>query len=152
MGLCIVRALAIWTKWAKLQTLLSGDSPWWLHEVARFAWGEIPYRDFYWPYGPLSIAVFSYPMRWFGVRFETAQIVMDVLSLIIVVIYWRIPRGIYCRRGCTCLPYFCWLRSEPLPKRISACSRSRAIRLVFMWRQSACFSCFWGYSVTGSRF
>lgn len=92
IGVLIVCALAIWTKWDKLPSLLSGDSPWWLHEVSRFAWGEMPYRDFYWPYGPLSIAVFSYPMRWFGVRFETAQIVIDALSLIIVFLYWRILR------------------------------------------------------------
>src|SRR4051812_48844925 len=89
VGVC---AVAAWTKWVKLYSLISGDSGWWLHEVARQAWGDVPYRDFYWPYGPLSMAVFSYPMRWFGVRFEVAQITIDILSVVIVILYARIMR------------------------------------------------------------
>ena len=92
LGVVGVCAIAAWTKWVKLYSLISGDSGWWLHEVARQAWGDVPYRDFYWPYGPLSMAVFSYPMHWFGVRFEVAQITIDILSVVIVILYACIMR------------------------------------------------------------
>src|SRR5437660_9699941 len=35
------------------------------------------YRDFYWPYGPLSADIFGWTMRIFGVRFAVAQAVVD---------------------------------------------------------------------------
>jgi hypothetical protein len=92
IGLCAICGITVWTKWVKLVSLLFMDSAWWLHEAARFAWGDVPYRDFYWPYGPLSIAVLSYPMRWFGVRFDVAQIVLDILSVVIVVLFTRVMR------------------------------------------------------------
>lgn len=43
-----------------------GDMGVWLHEVERFARGEIPYRDFYWPYPPATIWLMGLVGKVFG--------------------------------------------------------------------------------------
>jgi hypothetical protein len=89
--LCV---LGISLKWLKLNTLASMDPGWWMNQAGRMASGEAPYRDFYWPYGPLSIAVLGYPMRWFGLRFEVAQITVDLLSVVIVVLIYLLAKRV----------------------------------------------------------
>src|SRR5437660_585875 len=79
-------------KWGKLNSLLLLDPAWWLNEYARYARGELLYRDFYWPYGPLSADIFAWTMRLFGVRFTVAQAVVDLLSLVVIVLVYRIAR------------------------------------------------------------
>jgi hypothetical protein len=79
-------------KWGKLNSLLEHDSAWWLNEYARYARGELPYRDFYWPYGPLSADIFAWSMRIFGVRFAVAQAVIDLLSIVVIVLIYKLAR------------------------------------------------------------
>jgi hypothetical protein len=90
--LVLLTAAAIWLKWGKLNSLLTDDPAWWLNEYARYARGELPYHDYYWPYGPLSADIFAWPMRWLGVRFAVVQTIVDVLSALIVVLVYKIAR------------------------------------------------------------
>lgn len=93
LPLVLVFTLACaWWKWVKLNSLLWLDPAWWLNEYGRYAAGELPYRDFYWPYGPLSAQLFAWPMRMFGERFVTVQIVMDILSALVVLLVYLIAR------------------------------------------------------------
>lgn len=88
--LLLFTTMGIWWKWGKLNSLLWLDPAWWLNEYVRYARGELPYLDFYWPYGPLSADVFAWPMRWFGTRFAVAQVVIDILSLLVVFLVYKI--------------------------------------------------------------
>src|SRR5579884_2866892 len=84
--------LAAWIKWNKLDSLLWQDPAWWLNEYARHAAGELPYRDFYWPYGPLSQDIFAWALRALGRSFNTVQLVVDLLSAVVVFFVYRIAR------------------------------------------------------------
>jgi len=77
-------------KWGKLNSLLLLDPAWWLNEYGRYAQGELPYRDFYWPYGPLSADIFAWAMYVFGAHFAVAQAVVDLLSLVVIVLVYKI--------------------------------------------------------------
>jgi hypothetical protein len=91
-ALLLFTGFAIWSKWGKLNSLLLLDPAWWLNEYSRYARGELPYRDYYWPYGPLSADVFGWALRLFGVRFGVVQTVMDVLSIAVVAFVYAIAR------------------------------------------------------------
>jgi hypothetical protein len=88
--LALFSVLAAYVKWGKLDSLLWQDPAWWLNEYGRYARGELPYRDFYWPYGPLSADLFAWPMRIFGARFAVVQTVLDLISATIVFLVYRI--------------------------------------------------------------
>lgn len=90
--LLLFTAYAIWAKWGKLDSLLWLDPAWWLNEYGRYARGELLYRDFYWAYGPLSADIFGWPLRWFGARFSTVQAIMDIVSLAVVFLVYKIAR------------------------------------------------------------
>ncbi|MGA7414087.1 MAG: hypothetical protein WBW33_26675 [Bryobacteraceae bacterium] len=77
-------------KWCTLVTVMEMDPSWWIKEFFRYATGELPYRDFYWPYGPLPAMVFAYSLRLLGMRIEVLQVVIDVLSLINVFAFYRL--------------------------------------------------------------
>lgn len=85
-------AWAIWIKWGKLDSLLWQDPAWWLNACGRFAHYQLPFRDYYWPYGPLSLDLFGWPMRLLGPSFTVAQIVIDILSAAVVFFVYRIAR------------------------------------------------------------
>ena len=56
----------------------------WLFQVARFASGQMPYRDFSWNYPPLAIFLLGSIAHWFGATFAVMQIAMDLISLAVV--------------------------------------------------------------------
>src|SRR5260370_31923666 len=64
-------------RWTKIPSLMDEDPSWVLGEVARFARGELPYRDFLWLYPPLGIFLTGYPLRWFGATFAGFQVTED---------------------------------------------------------------------------
>src|SRR5437660_4664040 len=86
-GLSAVAALLLWPKLHALPWL---DPSWWLQEMARFAQGQVPYRDYYWPYPPLSVFVFGIALRVCGQKFWVAQTVIDAFSLAVMlgIYYW----------------------------------------------------------------
>ena len=73
-------------RWKKLGSLLYLDPPRWLHEFSRVARGELPYRDFSFQYPPFAAFLYGWALRWFGVTFNTAQIVTDIVSALVVVL------------------------------------------------------------------
>jgi hypothetical protein len=79
-------------RWNSLPTLLSLDTPMWLFQSARFAWGQLPYRDFNFNYPPLSIVMLGYWLRWFGVKFWVAALWVDLLGVANLVFFYRLGR------------------------------------------------------------
>ncbi len=79
-------------RWNALPTLLALDPPMWLFQSARFAWGEIPYRDFNFNYPPLSIVLLGYALRWFGVKFWVAALGIDLLGALNLIFFYRLSR------------------------------------------------------------
>jgi hypothetical protein len=79
-------------RWNSLPTLLSLDPPMWLFQSARFAWGELPYRDFNFNYPPLSIVLLGYWLRWFGIKFWAAALWVDLLGVANLVFFYRLGR------------------------------------------------------------
>jgi len=77
-------AAAAFLMWTKVHSLIWFDPAWWLQEMLRMARGQVPYRDFLWNYPPASILCFGWGLRAFGQRFETAQLLVDALSLGVV--------------------------------------------------------------------
>jgi hypothetical protein len=92
VGLLCLLGIAL--KWLKLNSLVSMDPGWWMNQAGRMASGEMPYRDYFWPYGPLSIAVLAYPMRWFGLRFVVVQVTVDLLSIAVVVLIYVLAKRV----------------------------------------------------------
>jgi hypothetical protein len=86
LALCVAASAA---RWLVMDTLLIGDSGRWLFEVFRASCGELPYRDFAWQYPPLSLFLVAAAFRGLGATFATAQIVLDLLSCIIVLLSYR---------------------------------------------------------------
>src|SRR5512143_2021472 len=85
--------LFIVLRWGKLDSLW-GDPARWLFEAYRAASGETLYRDFAWQFPPLSLLLMSGAFRLLGSTFDVAQIVLDVLSLIAVLLLWILARRI----------------------------------------------------------
>ena len=83
--LCLGHILATWghigTFW--------GDAGVWLHEVDRFARGEVPYRDFTWPYPPLAIWLLGGVARVFGAQTYVVWTVTSVIFVLIFVAFHR---------------------------------------------------------------
>ena len=87
-------------RWGKLNSLVHDDPAMWLSQVVRAARGEMVYRDFSWNYPPLPVWIFSGFLRFFGVTFNAAQALVDLLSLAIVLLsYWLVrlvfPRSLH---------------------------------------------------------
>src|SRR5512136_1519385 len=80
-------------RWGKLDSLW-GDPARWLFEAYRSASGETLYRDFAWQFPPLSLLLISGVFRLFGGTFEAAQVMLDALSLIAVLLLWVVARRI----------------------------------------------------------
>lgn len=87
-------ALAAAALWNKANSFLLGDLPWWVSCVARYARGEMPYRDYQWSYPPLSLYLFGGAMQTFGERFWVLETLLCLLSLAIVVLLWDLLRGL----------------------------------------------------------
>ena len=67
-----------------------GDGPVWLFETARAYGGELPYRDFAWVYPPFSIWLFQFTYWVLGPTFFAAQLLVDILGMIIVMLTYTI--------------------------------------------------------------
>lgn len=79
-------------RWLKIDSLAWRDPARWLFECSRVANGEIPYRDFSWVYPPFAVLFFGYAMKWVGIRFFVAEILVDLISLIIVATTYVLTR------------------------------------------------------------
>src|SRR5512139_962977 len=86
-------ALFMVLRWGKLDSLW-GDPARWLFEAYRSASGETLYRDFAWQFPPLALLLLSGAFRLLGSTFEVAQLVLNALSLIAVLLMWAVARRI----------------------------------------------------------
>jgi hypothetical protein len=71
-------------------SVFSGDYGVWMHEVERFAHGEVPYRDFQWQFPPLALWVVGSIIRHFGAQlnvFRSATILLSLLILLGFIFY-----------------------------------------------------------------
>lgn len=87
-------AAFVYLRWLKMDSLVWLDPGRWLFEAARFARGEIPYRDFSWQYPPFSVLFLGWGMRLFGIRFWVAQVAVDIVSIGIVFLAYALLRHI----------------------------------------------------------
>src|SRR5215469_15837931 len=91
-GLLVLASLGYsYAAWLKLGAFW-GDPARSLFELYRAANGEIPYRDFSFPYPPLAIALISPVLRWFGATFQVAQVTYDLLGFGCVFGVWFLAR------------------------------------------------------------
>jgi hypothetical protein len=90
--LLLLCAVFAWLRWAKLDELLQGDPVHWLHEVARVAGGELPYRDFSFQYPPFAAFFFGWMLHTLGATFVTASILVDFWSFTIVLLCFAVGR------------------------------------------------------------
>lgn len=90
LSLLLISCYFIWVRWCQMDSLIAGDACRWIFEIARAAQGELFYRDFAWQYAPFSISLFSIFLKIFGTSFQTVQILLDILGLLVVFLTWRI--------------------------------------------------------------
>ncbi len=79
----------VWATWGYVGSFYSEPSAW-LHEVERFASGEVPYRDFDWPYPPLAIWVVGGFARVLGTQIAALTAVSTVILVVLAVVYHRL--------------------------------------------------------------
>jgi len=82
----LLLGLYLWLTWGFIG-IWWGDYGRWLHEVGRFASGEIPYRDFSWPYPPLAIYLFGAFVASFGDDINTIRTLSAAICLGIFAMY-----------------------------------------------------------------
>ena len=97
LSLCLI---AGWLLWTKLPDLSFRDPAWWLQETFRFAQGQVPYRDYFWPYPPLALLIFGGALRVAGAKFWVAQVLLDAFSLAVMlgIYFWSrrlLPRRLH---------------------------------------------------------
>lgn len=61
-----------------------GDYGRWLHEVERFAGGEVLYRDFTWPFPPLALWLVGGWMKVFGTGLAPIHVLMSLVLIAIL--------------------------------------------------------------------
>ncbi len=71
------------------QSLFWGDAGRWLHEVDRFASGQVLYRDFVWPFPPLALWVIGAVAWVLGSTVEVIWSTTSVIFLVLLVLFHR---------------------------------------------------------------
>lgn len=71
---------------------LWGDFGWWHDLVRRYVHGEIPYKDFIWPYPPLSLYVYGWVAKAFGDSFLVLRLIPMVITILIAFMVFLIAR------------------------------------------------------------
>jgi hypothetical protein len=94
ISLLAICAVCCRSNWLKMNDL-DFDPARWLFECARAAAGEFPYRDFSWQFPPVSLAIFAALFRSFGSTFLVAQIGLDVLSGVAVILFLALARALF---------------------------------------------------------
>ncbi len=85
LGILLLLSLThIATTWGEIDIFIWRDAGRWLHEMERFAEGEIPYRDYVWLYPPLALWAIGAIARAFG---SDVQIIWAATSIVCLLIY-----------------------------------------------------------------
>jgi hypothetical protein len=91
--LVLVAILFSAANWLKLGSFWM-DAPRSLFEMYRFSKGEIPYRDFTFPYPPLAVFLCGFVLRLLGATFTVVQVTYGLLSVACVLAAWVLARRI----------------------------------------------------------
>ncbi len=83
----------LWCTWSFIG-IWWGDYGLWMHEVDRFASGQVPYRDFSWEYPPLALATYAMAARWFGSVVPVLLTVSAVICLGIFITYFALAHAL----------------------------------------------------------
>jgi hypothetical protein len=89
--LLAVTGLFAGVNWLRIESFW-GDPARSLFEIYRASNGEMPYRDFTFPYPPLTISVLGLILHYGGSSFRVAQIAYDAVSLGCVFAVWVLAR------------------------------------------------------------
>jgi hypothetical protein len=71
------------------QTTFGKDAGRWRNEVERFVRGQIPYRDFAWPFPPMSLWVLGWIQKVLGDNTLITFGACAILTLLIAALYWK---------------------------------------------------------------
>lgn len=104
-------------------TVFWGDYGRWLHELERFAHGEVLYRDFYWPFPPLAVWILGSLERVVGSDLNPVRLITITLSFLIFLefaFYLRVllPRSLAATAAAACFllaSAYAQIGSMPLP-------------------------------------
>jgi hypothetical protein len=80
--------------WGRLDTFWD-DPARWIFEAYRYAQGHLPYRDYSFQYPPLSLWIMGAAMRVLGPKFGVVQAVLDILSIILVLLFYLLSRRLF---------------------------------------------------------
>lgn len=88
-----------YAQWGRIPRLTDQDWGRWLFEASRCAAGETPYRDFMWPYPPLSIYLFGLAFYLYGSSFGVANALLCLTGTSVAVALYLVAREIYGRQA-----------------------------------------------------
>ena len=91
--------------WSKIPSFW-GDGPRWMFETFRVFRGDTPYRDIASLYPPLSLYAFAIAYKLFGQTFATAQVLVDLLSIGLLVSTYALGR-MFMSAGLSAAIVFC---------------------------------------------
>jgi len=91
--------------WSKIPSFW-GDSARWIFETYRVFLGDTPYRDIASVYPPLSLYAFAGVYKLFGQTFATAQVLVDLLSVALLVSTYALGR-LFMSAGLSAAVVFC---------------------------------------------
>ena len=94
---CTLLVLHAWATWGFTGNW-AGDNGRWLHEVERFAHGEIPYLDFQWHFPPLGLWLVGGLAHFVGTDLAPISAITAVISAIVIVLGVFYSRCILGRR------------------------------------------------------
>jgi len=82
-------AFHVWATWGYTASFYAEPSAW-MHEVERFAAGEVPYRDFDWPFPPLAIWVVGGAARLLGTDLAALGAITATIAVLMYLAYHRV--------------------------------------------------------------
>lgn len=105
-GVLLVTLALAWSAWhwLHIDVLLSGDNLRWMAEALRASRGEVIYRDFTSMYPSLGVLFMALLYRSFGATFAVTNAMLDGLSILLLLVVWRVARRLLDERvalGCT---------------------------------------------------
>jgi hypothetical protein len=140
LGLYVVGAVAllhIIVTWGHIESF-SHDAGLWLHQVERFAHGEVPYRDFYWQFPPLGLWVLGWVARLLGSNVTIAWGTTALILLLSVFFYYRyasnlieFPFTLPIVLGCLLLA-FGYVRLHALPLALGTYTPTVTVGFLFL--------------------
>src|SRR5512143_79379 len=88
-ALLTLLAFHTWATWGYTSSFYGSASSW-MHEVERFASGEVPYRDFTWPFPPLAIWIVGGAARFLGTDVTALSAITLAVAILMYLAFHRV--------------------------------------------------------------